>query len=256
MKKGVRTSIGPFFVVAVVLALPSVLLGQVKVILSGGFFAAYQELLPDFERKNGITITTGRGPSQGNGSNTIAAQLRRGVPADVVIMSREGLNELIAEGRIAADTVVDLAQVPLGVAVRAGAVKPDISSVAAFKQTLLRARSIGIQSTSAIYMTTRLFPQLGIAGAMSAKITNGGAEDVAQGSTEMAVLPVSELVRKPGTDYIGTIPKEIQFVAVFSAAMLVGSKESDASRRLIAFLASEDAKKAIRKSGMEPLGAR
>ncbi len=110
--------------------------------MSGGFAAAYQEILPEFEKATGITVTTPRGQSQGNGPNAIGAQLRRGVPADVVIMSKEGLEQLIAEGRIAAGTAVDLARTPLGVAVRAGAPKPDISTVDAFKRTLLRAKSI------------------------------------------------------------------------------------------------------------------
>src|SRR6266576_2455702 len=102
-----------------VLALPAASFAQVKVITSGGFSAAFQELLPEFEKTTGITVTAARGSSQGNGPNTIGAQLRRGVPADVVIMSREGLDELIAEGRIVAGTDVDLAQTPLGLAVRA-----------------------------------------------------------------------------------------------------------------------------------------
>jgi hypothetical protein len=88
--------------------LPTVSFAQVKVIMSGGFSAAYQEVLPELERTAGIKVTTRRGPSQGNGPNTIGAQLRRGVPADVVIMS-EGLDELIAEGRIVAGTDLDLA---------------------------------------------------------------------------------------------------------------------------------------------------
>src|ERR1700676_3356620 len=102
-------------------------LGQVKVIMSGGFASAYRSALPEFERTTGIAVTTGSGASQGNGPETIGAQLRRGVPADMVIMSREGLNDLIAGGRIVAGTDVDLAQTPLGVAVRAGAPKPDIA---------------------------------------------------------------------------------------------------------------------------------
>jgi len=93
----------------------------VKVIMSGGFATAYRSALPEFERTTGIAVTTGSGASQGNGPETIGAQLRRGVPADMVIMSREGLNDLIAEGRIVAGTDVNLAQTPLGVAVRAGA---------------------------------------------------------------------------------------------------------------------------------------
>ena len=94
---------------------------HLDVLISGGFSAAYEELLPAFKRASGINVSTGSGASQGTGPQTIAAQLARGVPADVVILSREGLTELIGAGRIAADTDVDLAQVPLGVAVRAGA---------------------------------------------------------------------------------------------------------------------------------------
>src|SRR6476619_7362731 len=101
---------------------------RVSVLISGGFSGAYGELVPAFERENGIAVATGSGASQGSGPQTIAAQLARGVPADVVILSREGLDELIAAGRIAAGSDADLAQVPIGVAVRAGAAKPDVST--------------------------------------------------------------------------------------------------------------------------------
>src|SRR4051812_38882887 len=105
---------------------------QLKVLISGGFNGAYDRLLPEFERTTGIKVTTGSGSSQGTGPQTIGAQLARGVPADVVILSREGLNELIAANRIADGTDVDLAQTPLGVAVRAGVPKPDVSAVENF----------------------------------------------------------------------------------------------------------------------------
>ena len=91
---------------------------QMKVLISGGFSGAYERLLPEFERTTGIKVKTGSGASQGAGPQTIAAQLARGVPADVVILSRKGLSELIAAKRIAAGTDVDLARVPLGMAVR------------------------------------------------------------------------------------------------------------------------------------------
>ena len=140
---------------------------QVRVLISGGFSAAYQELLPQFEKSTGITVTTTRGASQGGpGPISIETELRGGLPADVVIMSREGLAELLAEGRIVIGSDVDLASVPLGVGVRVGTARPDISTVDAFKQTLLRAKSIGIQSTSGMYLKTKVFPQLGIADAL------------------------------------------------------------------------------------------
>src|SRR4029077_6604888 len=105
---------------------------------------SYEQLLPEFERTSGIKVTTGSGASQGAGPQTIAAQLARGVPANVVILSREGLSELIAAKRIAPGTDVDLARVPLGVAGRAGTPKPDVSTVEAFKQVLLKAKTVAI----------------------------------------------------------------------------------------------------------------
>lgn len=162
------------FAAGILVGFPSASPAQVKVLMSGGFSAAYQELLPEFQNTTGITVTTAHGASQGDGPNTIGAQLRRGVPADMVILSRGGLAELIAEGRIAIGSEVNLAQVPLGVGVRAGAPRPNIGTVDAFKQALLRAKSVGTQSSSTIYMTTKLFPQLGIASAMAGKLLDGG----------------------------------------------------------------------------------
>ncbi|MFZ0709003.1 MAG: substrate-binding domain-containing protein [Terrimicrobiaceae bacterium] len=253
MKKRWEADQHILLVIAAAVALPTASLAQVKVIMSGGFSVAYQEVLPEFERTTGIKVTTTRGPSQGDGPNTIGAQLRRGVLADVVILSREGLGELVAEGRIAPGTDVDLAQTLVGIAVHAGAPKPDISTVDALKQTLLRSKSIAFaSSTVGIYLTTTLFPRLGIADEMARKSTTSGVAAVATGDAEIAVQPVSELLHVPGVDFVGTIPTEIQHVSVFAAAMVLGSKEAEASKRLIAFLASKDATTAIEKSGMEP----
>jgi molybdate transport system substrate-binding protein len=240
-----------------VLAFPDAASAQIKVIMSGGFSAAYQKLLPEFEKTSAISVTTTTGGSQGNGPNTIAAQLRRGLPADVVIMNRLGLDELIVQGRIVAGTDVDVAQTSLGVAVRAGALKPDISTVAAFRQTLLRARSVTIDSsTSAIYLSTKLFPRLGIADAMAGKIMSEAATAVARGTAEIGVLPVSEILPVRGVELVGTIPAEIQDVQVFAAAVVSGSEQIPASKRLIDYLTSQSATMAIRQSGMEQPGKR
>jgi molybdate transport system substrate-binding protein len=237
--------------ITLVLAFPAASLAQIRVLMSGGFSAAYHELLPQFENTTGITVTTATGASQGDGPNTIRAQLRRGVPADVVIMSREGLAELLAEDRIAIGSDVDLGRVPLGVGVRAGTSRPNIGTVDAFKQTLLRAKSIGIQSSSAIYLRTKVFPQLGIASALEAKLSNAGAASVAAGEAEMIVLPVSEILPYSGVDFVGTIPAELQFVQVFAAAVIKGAKYPGAAQRLIAFLASDKATPSVEKTGMK-----
>jgi molybdate transport system substrate-binding protein len=236
------------------LVLPTALLAQLNVITSGGFAAPLQQILPEFEKATGITVTVTRGQSQGGGPNAIGAQLRRGVPADVVIMAREGLDELIADGRIVSGSAVNLAQTPLGVSVRAGAPKPDITTVDAFKQMLLRAKSITFpSSTTGIYMVNKLFPQLGIAAEISGKITNTGVAAVAKGDAEVAIQPVSEILHVAGTDFAGIIPSQIQYISVFSTAAVQDGKQLAASARLIAFLGSDTATQAIRNAGMEPL---
>jgi molybdate transport system substrate-binding protein len=243
-----------WFLIAAAGIMPAACFGQLNVITSGGFAAPLREILPQFQKATGITVVTTRGQSQGGGPNAIAAQLRRGMPADVVIMSREGLNELIAEGRVVSGADVDLAKTPLGVSVRAGAAKPDIKTVDAFKQTLLQAKSITFpSSTTGIYMLMTLFPQMGIADQLAGKITNVGVADVAKGNAELAIQPVSELLHVEGTEFVGTIPDEVQYISVFSAAAVLGGKQSEASKRLITFLKSERAAKAMRESGMKPL---
>jgi molybdate transport system substrate-binding protein len=257
MNKRHRLPFGVAFVIAAALVSPAAASAQVKAIVSGGFSAAYREVLPEFEKTSGVTVTTTSGGSFGNDPNTIGAQLRRGVPADVVILSREGLADLITEGRILAGTDTDLARASLGMAVRAGAPKPDISTVDAFKQTLLRAKSVTFtSSTSGVYLTTTLFPRLGIADELAKKSTTAGVASVVKGDAELAIQPVSELLPIAGVDFVGTIPAELQKVNVYAAAVVAGSTQVDAAKRLIAFLASERATAAIKKTGMEPARGR
>ena len=242
------------FAIAAVLTLPAVSFAQVKVIISGGFSAAYREVLPEFERTTGISVVTASGSSRGDGPDTIGGQLRSGVPTDVVIMNRPGLAELIARGRIVTGTDVDLAETFGGMAVRAGAPKPDISTVDAFKQTLLRAKVVAVpaSSTSGI---TELLSRLGITNRITVKVATRFTESiamVARGDAEVALQPVSEILSMPGVEFAGTIPMELQHGVVYAAAIVAGSKEPEASRRLIAFLSSDATTAAIKKSGMEP----
>jgi molybdate transport system substrate-binding protein len=248
-----------------VVALTALLVGpqgafaQMKVLISGGFSGTYERLLPEFEQTSGIKVTTGSGASRGDGPQTIGAQLARGVPADVVILSREGLDGLVAANRIAAGTDVDLAQVGIGVAVRAGSSKPDLSTVEIVKQALLNAKTVAVPaSTSGIWLTTNLFPRLGIAEKINVKVTPrgaGAAEMVAAGDADLAVLPVSEVLHAKGVDLAGVFPSEIQFIQTFSAAVVAGSNEMQAGKRLIEFLSSPRSSEVIRNSGLEPLAA-
>jgi molybdate transport system substrate-binding protein len=238
---------------------PVAVSAQVNVLISGGFSGAYERLLPEFEQTSGLKVTTGSGSSQGSGPQTIGAQLARGVPADVVILSREGLNDLISANRIMAGTDVDLARTPIGVAVRAQAPKPDLGSVEAVKQALLNAKVVAIPaSTSGIWLTTDLFPRLGIAGKVNVKASPrgmGAALMVAAGEADLGVLPVSEIFHAKGVDLAGVFPADIQFVQSFSAAIVASSNEREHAKRLIEFLASPHAHQAIRNSGLEPVAA-
>jgi len=229
-----------------------------KVLISGGFSGPYEHLIPEFERTSGVKVTTLSGSSQGTGPQTIAAQLARGIAADVVILSREGLTELIRAQRIAAGTDVDLARTPIGVAVRAGAPKPDVSTVEALKKALLRARTVAVpSSTSGIFLMEEIFPRLGIADKINVKATprgTGAAALVASGEVDIGLLPVSEIVHAKDVDLAGVIAEEIQLHQIFAAAVVSGSKEAEAAKQLIAFLSSARAAATIQRGGMEPLG--
>jgi molybdate transport system substrate-binding protein len=245
---------------AILLMCPLTAAAQLKVLISGGFSGPYEKLLPEFERTTGITVTTGSGSSEGAGPQTIGAQLARGAPADVVILSRQGLTELINTGRIVAGTDVDLARTPLGLAVRSGATRPDVSTVEAFKQVMLNSNAVAIpSSTSGIFLTETIFPRLGIADRVKAIATprgTGAVAMVAAGEADVAVMPVSEIVHAPGVDLAGVIPEEIQLNQVFAAAVVAESNEVEAAKQLITFLASGRASETISGSGMEPLTSR
>lgn len=231
---------------------------ELNVMISGGFSLAYRELLPAFERTTGVAVATASAASQGTGPNTMKAQLERGVRADVVILSREGLSGLVAAGRIVGGTDVDLARVPIGAAVRSGEAKPDVGTVDAFKRTLLNARSIAVPgSTSGIFLLDDVFPRLGIADKVSVKVGARGTDAtamVAAGEADIVLAPVSELVNVAGIDVVGRIPAQVQLLQVFAAAVVAGSERLDQAKWLIAFLASRQAAAAIERSGMEPLG--
>jgi molybdate transport system substrate-binding protein len=243
----------------VLLIWPQGAVAQMKVLISGGFSGAYEKLLPEFEQESGIKVTTGSGASQGDGPQTIGAQLARGEKADVVILSREGLDGLIAANRIAAGTDVDLATVGIGAAVRARAAKPDMSTVEAVKQMLLKARVVAIPaSTSGIWLVKELFPKLGIAETINVKVTprgTGATAMVASGEADLGILPVSEILHASGVELAGVFPAEIQFIQTFSAAVVADASEAQAGKKLIEFLSSARAAEAIKGAGLQPRAA-
>ena len=230
-------------------------MAQLQVIISGGFSSPYQQMLPQFEKNTGISVKTLSRASQGTGPKTIKAQLEAGASVDVVILSREGLAELVSLGRIMPGTDVDLAIAPLGAAVPLGSARPDISTVANFTEALLRANSIVVPgSTSGIYLTTELFPKLGVAKKISVKITERGSQAtslLAAKEAAMAIQPSSELVNVAGIDFIGRLPNEIQLLQIFTIAITKDSTQIEAAKKLIQFLTSPAAAVPVQNSGMD-----
>jgi molybdate transport system substrate-binding protein len=233
---------------------------EVRVMISGGLTAAYKALVPEFERTTGNKVVTAYGPSMGTTVNAIPVRLERGEAADVLIMVGYALGDLVKQGKVVVGSQVDLVKSPIGVAVKAGAPKPDISSADALKRSLLAAKSIAYSdSASGVYVSTEMFQRLGIADAMKDKAKKIPAEPVAgvvaRGDAEIGFQQISEMLPVPGVDIVGQLPPDLQKITVFSAGIATGSKEPEAGKALIKFLASPAASAAIIKSGMEPIQA-
>jgi molybdate transport system substrate-binding protein len=248
-------------IVGLLLHASSVHADEIKVATSGAFTAAYLELVPEFERATGHTVVTAFGASMGNTPDSIPSRLQRGEHLDVVILAAPALDDLIKQGKVVAASRVDLVRSSIGLAVRAGAPKPDISSVEALTRTLLQAKSIAYSSSaSGVYLSTELFQRLGIADRIMAKSRRIDSEPVAavvaRGEAEIGFQQVSELLPVKGIDYVGPLPPGAQRVTVFSAGVVAGAGKAEAARALIAFLSSAAAMPAISKSGLEPVTAR
>ena len=228
---------------------------EIKVITSGGFRAAYLELTPLFERatQHKLVILPAT-------ADSLTDRVQRGVAVDVVIADDSTLDELIAKGSLVIGSKAPLARSSIGMAVRAGSPKPDISSVEALKRTLLEAKSIGYSaSVSGRYLAAELFPRLDVDGQIAAKSKQIRGEPVgnavARGDVQLGFQQVSELLSVPGIDYAGPLPAAVQKVTVFAAAVAIVSKERKAATALIKFLASPSAAAIIAKSGMEPVAS-
>jgi molybdate transport system substrate-binding protein len=233
------------------------LAAEIKVMSSAGFAPAYLSLAPEFEATTRNTIVNAWGPSMGATPQAIPNRIARGEPVDVVIGVDDAIQGLVKQGKLVPPSRVVLALSRIGMAVRAGAPKPDISSLDALKRTLLEAKSIAYSdSASGVYLSTILFKRLGIADEIKDKSRMIPADPVggvvAKGDFEIGFQQISELIPVKGIDIVGPLPPDAQFITAYSAGIAVGAKEPDAGAALITFLASPAAAAAITKSGMEP----
>src|SRR5258706_6247701 len=237
---------------------------EVQVMISAGFYGVYAELGPAFERNSGHRLVTTRGPSMGDSPETIPTRLARGETADVVIMDGGATDELARRGVVKVDSRVELAKSQIGMVVRAGAAKPDIGSVEAFRSTLLAAKSIAYSdSGSGTYLSTKLFAKLGVADQVAGKSRKvrgppSGepvAAVVARGEAEIGFQQVAELIHVPGVSYVGTIPDELQPGATFAGAVTSTARQPAAASALLRFLASPNAAPALSQAWlMRPSG--
>ena len=238
---------------------------DVHVMISAGFYSVYAELAPAFERTTGHHLVTTRGPSLGDSPEAIPTRLARGEAADVVILDGGSADELAKRGVVQPGSKILLARSQVGMAVRAGAAKPDISSIEAFRKVLLAAKSIAVSdSASGIYLSTTLFAKLGIADQVARKTQKvrgppSGepvAAVVARGEAEIGFQQVSELINVPGATFVGTIPAELQPDVSFAGALTSTVRQPEAAGALIRFLASPEAAATIRKAGLTPVSGR
>ncbi|HSW21888.1 MAG TPA: substrate-binding domain-containing protein [Burkholderiaceae bacterium] len=252
-------------VAAVVWTAGSASAAEVHVMISAGFYGVYAELGPAFERASGHRLVTTRGPSMGDSPEAIPARLARGEQADVVIMDGAAADELGQRGLVRPDSKTELARSLIGMVVRAGAAKPDIGSVEALRDTLLAAQSIAYSdSGSGRYLSTTLFPKLGIAEQVAGKSRKvrgppSGepvAAVVARGEAQIGFQQVAELIHVPGITFVGTIPADVQPVTFFAGAITASARQPEAARALLRLLASPETAPVITKAGLTPIAGR
>jgi molybdate transport system substrate-binding protein len=223
---------------------------EIKVIASNAVREPYRELVPVFEKSAGHKVTIDWG-----GTVDIVKRVAGGEIADIVIIPAARIDDFVMQGRLVSR--IDLARSGVGVAVRAGAPRPDISSAAALRGALLAAKSIVLSSgPSSVYLPT-MFQKMGIADALKPKIIQIGpglpvGEAVAHGEGEIGFTQMSELMSVKGIDYLGPLPAEVQFVTMFSAGLHAAAPAPEAARALLKFLAAPEATPVLRSHGLEP----
>jgi molybdate transport system substrate-binding protein len=223
---------------------------EIAVLGSPAFRESYLELVPLFEKASGHRVVT-----RWAGTADIMKQMKAGESVDLVIMSRKSLDELAGLGKVVNPT--DLAKSGVGVAVRAGAPRPDIGSGEALKRALLAAKSIGYSSGPSGDYVVGLFQRMGIAEEVKAKLRKtppgvavGGL--ISSGEAEIGFQQVSELLPVKGIDFIGPLPADVQQITVFSAGVHAAAKQPDAARELVKFLTSPESVPVKKRHGMEP----
>jgi molybdate transport system substrate-binding protein len=245
--------LGITFVAAATLLLPNLAIAaEIKVLASGATKEAYVEVVPQFEKISGHKVVT-----TWTGSANIKKQIAAGEVYDLVIVGGPVIDAFIQQGKVVAGSRVDLMKSGVGVGVRAGAPKPDISSSEALKKTVLAAKSIGYSTGPSGDYVVSLFERMGIADQVKPKLKQVPSGTrigtfITSGEAEIGFQQISELIEVPGVDYLGPLPPEVQKITVFSAGIHSGATQQEAAKELVKFLTAPTAVTAIKKHGMEP----
>jgi molybdate transport system substrate-binding protein len=231
---------------------PAVFSAEITMLAAGAVKETVSDLKPQFEKDSGNTVK-----AVWDGAPAIAKRIAGGEVVDIVIMPASGIDELIKQGRLSAGSRVDFVKSKIGVAIRPGAPKPDISSGEALKSSLLASKSIVLSGgTSSVYLFG-LFKRMGIADAIKPKITQlapglSVGEALARGEGDIGFTQISEFLMVKGIDYLGPLPADVQSITVFAMGLHANAPSKEAAKALIKFLVSPEAVSAIRTKGLEP----
>jgi len=228
---------------------------EINAFVSTAIKSVTDELLPPFERANGHTIRASYAPS-----GALIPRFERGEPVDVFLTDAPALDQLIKQGKIAGGRI-DLCRTGIGIAVRKGAPKPDVSSPEALKRALLAAKTVGHASTAGGSITgghiMRMFEKLGIADQITpkTKLSMGGPNSrvsvlVSSGEAEIGLQQVSELLDNPEVEVVGMLPAELQQITVYSAGITTSAKEPDAARAMVRALTTPEAVEIFKAKGL------
>jgi molybdate transport system substrate-binding protein len=223
---------------------------QIKILSGGAMRSLMLDVAPLFERASGTKVDIRFALT-----SVLQKEIEDGAVFDVALLPRPELDALAQAGKIAAGTQTDVTRSAVGLAVRAGAPKPDIGTVDAFKRTLLAAKSVGYSDGPSGAYIANLFERLGIADAMKpkAKLTSRlVAEIVAEGEAEVGMQQIVAILPVKGAELVGPLPSELQNIIVYAAGLAAGSTQSGAARTFIAFMAMPEVVDLIRAKGMEP----
>lgn len=229
-----------------------------KVITSGAFAAALEELLPIYKERHPVEVDLSFGSSLGEAQDSIPRRLAKGERFDVYFMARDAVDQLSARGYILEGSGVDLVESHIGAMVRSEDPEPDIGTVERLKETLLASRSVAhAASASGIYMSTELFPALGIAEQMKKTARTIYSERVgtavARGDADLGFQQISEILPIKGVKVIGRLPEPYDWSFRFCVAIGARSENIEAAKSLVRFVASEEAAAVIRETGLDPL---